>query len=434
MILPDEAWIADRRLSAARDMRAAVSATQLVRDRPGFGWRLSPAPGSILASPRMAAWDPEPDYFHHWIRDAAIVLGAVPQAMRADPEASDFWRQAVCDHIRFSLGISDPDRRGPAENPLTSTTAPDHLQFLRPNAELAALTGSGWLEEPRVAADGSPDLERWSRPQDDGPALRASVLMRLSEIMPEAASPDARSLVDRDLAHVAGVAGRASIGPWEEAPPRRCSFTLIAQWDALDRAARRARAEGRDTGPWQAAASTVARLMNGMRDAGSGAWRESTEAPEGVLDSATVLAVVHARRVSGPFAMTADATRATVAGLERIFTALYPLNSGRPVPAIGRWEDDAYFGGNPWVPNTLGFAELHYRIAALTGNRAAFQRAELWLRIIQDIAPDPDIPLPEQFDRTTGAPTSCLALTWSAAAFLEATGARAKACQTLGVR
>ncbi|QEW24016.1 oligosaccharide amylase (plasmid) [Paracoccaceae bacterium] len=428
-INPD--WLAIRIRTSAGELRASTSATHLVRSRPGFGWRLSPAPGSILASSRMADWDPEPDYFHHWIRDAAIALASVPHAIAADPGSRDFWRKAVTDHIRFSLKISDPDRHGPATNPRRASTRPSHLEYLRPDAELAALTGAIWLEEPRFAADGSPDLERWSRPQDDGPALRASVLMRLQESLPEAATEDADRLIDRDLAHVLSVAGRPAIGPWEEEPARRTTFTLIAEWDALDRAADRAQARGQSPDAYRDAADRVASLVDQAVDPTTGAIRESIEAPEGHLDSATVLAILHADRPSGPFALTAPRTLATVAALERTFADIYPINRGRDVPAIGRWADDVYFGGNPWYPNTLGFAELHYRIAALTGDEEALAKAEAWMSLIAEFVPNPKTTLPEQFDRETGAPTSCLALTWSAAAFLAATAARAKVVQTL---
>ena len=90
---------------------------------------------------------------------------------------------------------------------------------------------------------------------------------------------------------------------------------------------------------------------------------------------------------------------------------------------MGRFAADDFFGGHPWYPVTLGFAELHYRIAALTGSGADFARAEAWLDLIAEVAPEGDA-LPEQFDRITGAPVSCRALTWSAAAFIAAAAAR----------
>lgn len=412
--MPDADWLAAQRLASARAMRNACSATHLTRERVGFGWVIRPAKGAILASPRAANWDPEPDYFHHWIRDSAIALRAVPQAIAADPDARGFWLQFVADFVAFSLAISDPERRGPRANPLRASTRADHLKFLRPDAELAALSGDDWQGEPRVGADGAPDLEQWSRPQDDGAASRASALMAVVAALPEVASADLDRLLARDLAYTRRVAGRPCIGPWEEAPARRCTFTLIAQWDALDRG-------GAD---YREAAAGVATLIAQAQDDQTGGWRESIEAAPGHLDSATCLAILHAGRKDGPFALTAPRSIATMVGLEQIFAALYPINQGRQIPAIGRFATDVYFEGNPWFPTTLGFAEAHYRIAAETGDSGAFAKAEGWLDLIQSVAPAVPGPLPEQFDRRSGAPVSCLDLTWSAAAFLEASAAR----------
>ena len=41
-------------------------------DRP-----IRPVKGSIVASPVLAAYDPDPDYFFHWFRDSAVVIDAV---------------------------------------------------------------------------------------------------------------------------------------------------------------------------------------------------------------------------------------------------------------------------------------------------------------------------------------------------------------------
>ncbi|MGA0617037.1 glycoside hydrolase family 15 protein [Paracoccus sp. KR1-242] len=425
---PDPDWIAAQHVASAQAMRNACSATHLSRHRAGFGWTVRPVAGSVLASARVANWDPEPDYFHHWIRDSAIVLRAVPLAIAADPAARSFWLRFIGDFIGFSLSISDPGRNGPAVNPLRGSTLPSHSRFLRPDAELAALHGDAWQGEPRVAPDGSPDPENWSRPQDDGPALRASALMSVLADLPDLALPSAEALIARDLAHVLRVAGRACIGPWEEAPPRRSTFTLLVAWDALDRGIVRL---GDPGGLMLAAARRIEALMVQAEDPETGGWRESIEAPNGVLDSATCLALLNARRVDGPFAMTGQRALATAAALEREFARLYPINRGRDVPAIGRWGGDAYFDGNPWYPTTLGFAELHYRIAAETGDHAAFAKAEAWLHLIQRVAPRPAGPLPEQFDRVTGSPASCLDLTWSAAAFLEAAAARETAVRAM---
>ncbi|OSP55955.1 glycoside hydrolase family 15 protein [Pseudoruegeria sp. SK021] len=423
-------WITARRDGAIRSLRGAVSATHLERHRQGFGWTVRPVPGSILASPRMSAWDPEPDYFHHWIRDAAIVIRVWPDILADLPEAEhDWWVQAFHDHVTFSLAISDPARPAPKTNPLAATTRADHRQFLRPEAELRLLSGAAWLNETRFAPDGSPDSERWSAPQFDGPALRASAIMAVTAALPALSSPNADRLIARDLAHVLAHAGQPCIGPWEEPPARRHSYTLIAQWDALDRGAMWSAAHGDAAlaARCTAAAKRLITLMEGAADPLQDAWIESLEGAPGQVDAATVLAILQAGRGDGPFALTAPRTRGTAAALAQQCASLYPINRGRAVPAIGRWAEDAFFGGNPWYPVTLGFAELYYRIAAQTGDTAAFAKAEGWMDLIREVAPSGDA-LPEQFDRSSGAPTSSLELSWSAAAFIAAAAARDAAC------
>jgi glucoamylase len=72
-----DTWIAAQARCATAAMLRAISATHLVMERPGFGQRVTPRPGSVLASPVAAHYDPDPDYFFHWFRDAAIVIEAM---------------------------------------------------------------------------------------------------------------------------------------------------------------------------------------------------------------------------------------------------------------------------------------------------------------------------------------------------------------------
>src|SRR3974390_1583101 len=76
-------WIAAEARSATQRMLEAISATHLVMERPGFGQRVVPRPGSVLASPVPAHYDPDPDYFFHWFRDSAIVVDALRVAIAA---------------------------------------------------------------------------------------------------------------------------------------------------------------------------------------------------------------------------------------------------------------------------------------------------------------------------------------------------------------
>lgn len=417
-------WVEFRRVAATRSLRSAVSATHLCHTRAGFDWQIRPTPGSVLASPRLTNWDPEPDYFHHWVRDAAVVMRVLPDILnRASAEEASWWRQAFADYIAFSLRITDPDETPLEANPLKQSTHRKFRKYLRPDAELQALKGHARMEEPRCSADGTPDLERWSRPQDDGPALRASSTIAILNACPELKTPHTDQLIRRDLMHLERIAGRPSIGPWEDPPLRRDGFTLIGQWDALTRGAEWLVAQGWDGSSLQTLSQTVLAWVDHTADPHIPAWKAAVESPVGSYDSATVLAILHARRCDGPLAITAERTLGTAAALEAEARALYPVNANRDLPAIGRFKEDGFFGGNPWLPVTLGFAELHYKIAALSNCDRACERADTWMALIRDFIPD-DRPLPEQIDRHTGAPTSCLDLSWSAAAFIGAAEAR----------
>lgn len=418
-------WIARQAPRSASALAAAVSATDLVHERPGFGQTLRPAPGSVLATRARARWDPEPDYIHHWLRDAGVAMLAAGRLRETDPEG---WDARMAEHVSFSLRIAT--RAFPAANPLAPTTRADHRRFLRPDAELAAVSGAALLDEPRTAVDGTPDPERWARPQHDGPAIRALSLLR----WPGRRTRDAERLIGLDLAHVQRRAGALCIGPWEEDGEHdRHAFTLFAQRAALSEAPG---SLGRDD-----ALARIDAALEGLwrADRYHLAAREGTEE----TDAAVVLGAL-----LGAEAPDEPRILATAASVEAWSRAAFPVNAGAPAPLIGRNPADRYFGGNPWLPTTLGFAELHFVLSArvastgpLPGDAltarflavagagvetqagALLARGEAFLAAVAQVAPD-DGRLPEQVDAVTGRPRSCPDLTWSHAALLSALGAR----------
>ncbi|MEM8854644.1 MAG: glycoside hydrolase family 15 protein, partial [Pseudomonadota bacterium] len=220
-------WLAAQERHSANALAAAVSAVHLAHQRPAFGQTVRPARGSILASTVPALWDPEPDYFYHWLRDGAVVM----LAARLLPDVPE-WRTRFADYVAFSHTIAT--RPGPSANPWRSTTIPTARKFLREDAGLSALTGDALLNEPRVNADGSADFEKWGRPQYDGPALRALSCLAWQDGCGDEGRPAALAdLLRLDLAHVVRHAAAPSIGPWEDEPAAVHAFVLLAQMAAL---------------------------------------------------------------------------------------------------------------------------------------------------------------------------------------------------------
>jgi Glucoamylase and related glycosyl hydrolases len=442
---PDlDGWIEGQVLTAKRHLAGALSRSDLVHHRPEFGQSVRPARGSVLASPVFAHWDPEPDYFYHWSRDAAIVMAVVDdlafEAEDADEAAG--WARAFADYVAFSAQSLRTDGRTVAPNPLRQTTRADCLRHLRPDAELAALVGAdALLAEPRCNPDGGPDLQNWGRPQFDGPALRALTLLRhLARVPGDAA---ALALVRLDLAFTLAHADAPCLGPWEEEEFCRHYFTVLCQHAALREGAACFAARG-ETGLADDLRTGAAATLVGLEahwDEANGVYRAFREFPAAsaaeAIDSSILMAALAAGlgsdSGSGRHGLGDERLRATVAVIEATFLSLYPLNLALGPgegPLIGRNVRDVYFGGNPWFPNSFALAEYHYARAAAEPRTeiaaADLRRGDGVLAACRRFVPE-DGALCEQIDRASGAPTSARHLTWSYAAFLAAVRARARA-------
>src|SRR5450432_2578802 len=140
-------WI-DRqyKISAAKMLRS-VSAVHLVKERSGFGQTIRPKKGSVLASPTIAAYDPDPDYFFHWLRDSAIVVDAIAILIEDGTCGADAI-EAVKDFIRFSLALGDLDGRDLLRGGAAPRARdPAFEKYMRPAGEFTAAVGQDLLGE-----------------------------------------------------------------------------------------------------------------------------------------------------------------------------------------------------------------------------------------------------------------------------------------------
>jgi len=481
-------WIAAEARFATGAMLAAISATHLVMDRPGFGQRVVPRPGSVLASPVAAHYDPDPDYFFHWFRDSAIVMDALRAAL-AEGYAGRPALQRFREFVRFSLALHSLDGREFLRGgDFRARVEPAFLRYLRSDEEIAALRGDAVLADVRVNADGTPDLTRWARPQSDGPALRCLALLRWWQQFPQ---PDAtlgaavNELIDTDLAFTLAYAQRPSFDIWEE--EYGCHYytqlvqgqalTLGAAW--LEERGLNARAQA-----CRVAAQETAARVDSLWSEGGGYYRSRSAVavgdPRKELDIAVILAVLHAGRASARHSVLDPRVQATLTALEELFESDYAINRDRPPgrgAAMGRYANDRYYSGGAYFFATLAAAEFYFRLAAalhagaemphtvenklfrqrlavsaVTADAAdvahaadladpadptdaaassslarfAMLRGDAVMQMVRAFAL-PGGQLSEQFDRTTGVQTSAKELAWSYAAFITAAASRSQA-------
>ena len=441
-------WMARQYALSAKALLGAISRTDLVKERRGFGRWVRPAKGSILASPVLAAYDPDPDYFFHWLRDSAVVIDALRQLVESGGVDAQEGLGIFRDFLSFSLALSALDGRDFLEKAgdYRAKVEPHFLQFLRPEAEIREIAGDNVLGEPRFDPDGALDILKWSRPQHDGPALRVLAVLRFCS---SAAAGDAEvralagQLLRRDLAFTLARWRTPSFDIWEEELGRHY-YTRLVQSEALSEGARWLEGIGE---AWEANACREAarEIETQLRDFWSdekGFTRSRLGASgEKDLDIATLLAVIHAGRLKGAHSVCDPKTLATAARLEDLFGRLYKINEAAPegrAPAMGRYADDRYYSGGAYYFSTLGAAEFYYRAAARRDASplhdadhamsfdALLRRGDMFMATVAAFTPA-NGDLSEQFDRSTGAQTSAKNLAWSHAAFITAFASRAKA-------
>lgn len=437
-----ERWLHREYGYAATAMLASVSPVHLVQKRPGFGQTMHAKRGSIVASPVLAAWDPEPDYFFHWYRDSAVVVDSM-RMLYEDGTLGDEGLVHLTEFVRFSLSLEVLDGRDLVASPSwRERVIPEFRKYERTDEDLAAVHGKRVAAEARVNPDGTLDISKWCRPQHDGAPLRAIALLRWIRIPSVRAklTPDALAdvfrLIRSDVAFTIAHWRDPSFDIWEEELGHHY-YTLRVAAAALSDGADWLAAEGRseDAVSLRSEVAEILRTLDDFWSEEGGYYRARVPASgtrsQKELDISAILGVVHA---SDP--TSTDGQRHTVLDprmhstlqrLEALFDAGYAINRDRSRergPAMGRYAGDAYFSGGAYYFSTLGAAEFCFRAAAVARNRREWiERGDGFLATVRAFTPESG-ELSEQFDQTTGAQTSARHLAWSYAAFISSVVAR----------
>lgn len=343
-----------------------------------------------------------PDYAMVWTRDEA--LGQLRRLQnlkalfrKANPDASDQAKKArMLRNLMNYLSFTEKIQRSPM-----------------PVTEYAGTRIVGTGHNPAVAnvhADGSPNMKEWGNPQNDGPALRARVFIRLAdflmdhesdpavhEVIPDpkqvirriaSSKPEDQSVLltdmDYTLNHTAVDEARSTDGQtrclglsfdyWEECMARKNFSTMNAQHQALYEASVLATKMGNKAlaDQYLAKARALEPEIRAMWDAGKKYLVAMKDAVPGHsvdkpsnLDAQNILSILEMEGPGSVFQLTDDEVLSTVYQAERLFSdtpqLAYEIN-GRPEfkaayprsAAIGRYIEDHYNGLDPNRPRGPG--------------------------------------------------------------------------------
>jgi glucoamylase len=428
-----EQWLEQQYRRAAPAMLRSVSPLEVRKSRPGFGQSIRASRGAIVASPVLAAYDPDPDYFFHWYRDSAVVIDALRLLFEDGlvPEAPSHF----ADFVRFGLELRSLDGRALVAKPSwRAVIASDFAKFVRDDADLAAVHGDAVSADTRVNADGTLDISRWARPQHDGPALRALAVLRWMHSASVAApvADEAVKLLQMDLNFAFLRARQPCFDIWEEDNGLHY-YTLCVTAAALEEGADWLASSGNERAAhtYRTEVGEIRRTLEGFWLADEGYYRSrilaSGERSPKELDIAVILAAIHAGGSGKAHTVRDPRMHATLARLESLFDSAYPINHGRAAdtgPALGRYSGDLYYSGGAYYFSTLGAAEFCYRAAAEHEPSCDWvRRGDAYLATVRAYTPASG-EMSEQFDQRTGAQTSAKHLAWSYAAFISCVAAR----------
>lgn len=367
-------------------------------------------PGMVVASPSRS----NPNYYYDWVRDTALTYRSLIEyyAVKKDPKIKK---------MIFTWVSSEAYRQNQP-----------------------TFTGLG---EPKYFIDGSGYTGAWGRPQNDGPALRATAMIKFARLLLKEGNQDyviknlyhgvipADSVIKKDLEYTAHHWREPSFDLWEEEMGMHF-YTLLAQHTALQEGAKLAEELG-DGGAAefyaQQASLIAAMIKEEFFDSEVGIKTSIRIVNGGLgykhsnLDVAPLLALIHNSPYQKLFTLNSPAVRKYINTLIKRFGSLYSINKTYPDlgVSIGRYPEDRYDGyatsgvGNPWFLTTLALGEYYCLALDETKNKKYNDLIEKqFARAL--FHSDRAGSLSEQFNHMTGQMQGAYQLTWSHNAFMTA--------------
>lgn len=382
--------------------------------------------GAVVASPSQH----NPNYYYDWVRDSANAMGLV-----------ETWYETS----------SDPEYKNRLFNYVAWTETIQH--------QYDPIPGQDILGEPKFYIDGYPFEGAWGRPQNDGPALRASVLIRFAHqlinkneseyvtthLYNKSMEPKHMGAIKMDLEYIAHHWQDANFDLWEEVFGDHF-FTAMAQKKALSDGAELARYFNDEEAAvyYEIQANLIDNRLKQHLDH-KNKLIQATLLPHAgpqktlELDAATILGILLDPHQKGIFAPDHIYVKNTVTALHEQFNLMFPINNnGSGAILFGRYPGDTYDGyqtnskGNPWFILTATMAEYYFTLAdqlpmTQTNKSLITQYLNIgddYLRLIKKYAPDMNIS--EQINRESGTQQGAMSLTWSYVSVLRAVNIREK--------
>jgi glucoamylase len=378
------------------------------------------ANGAIVASPSKQ----NPNYYYDWVRDSAIAMDLI-----------ESWYE-----LSHAFGYKD--------RLFHYVSWTEMLQH-----QSDPLPGQDILGEPKFYINGYPFDGPWGRPQNDGPALRASVLIHFAQQLLEDneeeyvqnhlyhSTLDSHSMgvIKMDLEYTAHHWSDQNYDLWEEVLGNHF-FTAMVQQKALHEGATLARRlNDSDAAAYYEQQADLINIRLHQHLDRTHRLIQATLAPHQgpqktlELDSSVILGILFHPQKEGVLAPNSIYVHNTVQALHQQFNLMFPINNNNSGAILfGRYPGDTYDGyqtnsiGNPWFILTATMAEYYFTLAdnlpVTKENQTEIEKylsiGDDYLRLIKQYAAN--MKLNEQINLDTGIQQGAYSLTWSYVSVLRA--------------
>ncbi|CAO3633478.1 unnamed protein product [Cunninghamella echinulata] len=281
-----------------------------------------------------------PDYYYSWTRDSALSFRVLVDELRSGSNST--IDGLIQDYVAYSQKAQ------------------------------STYTVCNCLGEPKFNPDGSSYTGPWGRPQNDGPAERATTLIIYSNIV---GTSNLKSMIYKDLDYITNVWDHQNFDLWEEVNGRHFFTYMVMRRGLLDGAEFATKnGDTSKANSYKAVATNIENRINSFWNSSGGFIRVTIDQNGGFhkpsgLDASVLIAANVGSRNDGFYTPGSDKMLATAVKIENAFANLYAINQNKEShlgTAIGRYPEDVYNGngssqGNPWFICTNAFAELYYR-------------------------------------------------------------------------
>jgi glucoamylase len=349
-------------------------------------------PGIIIASPSE-----DPPYKFHWIRDSALVMRIFIDMYKDTKDPKYF--QSIINYIENESKIQN----------------------------LNTISGLG---EPKINVDCTPFNGSWGRPQNDGPALRGIIMIKIIDLFKYKYSVLINNLIIpiilKDLNYIVDNYDKVSFDLWEEYKGWHF-YTRIVQLKFLKDCIKNYEYLNKSF-DLENIKDVYSKLLESTKDHLNGESIISSFDEDGKIikyeDSANILAFSHIdydKDILGIFKL--EYVKHTCDELLKYFRNKY---NDPELNLIGRYKNDKYYDGQIWIICSLALAQVYTKMYInrnIKKDRSPMHRAKsnptsdyfiVSNKILERILSlDSDFILPEQFNPNNNIYYSAKKLTWN---------------------